>query len=103
MAMTMNRKEIARLNRCIAKAVSGFTPPENLTVTEWAEHYRRLSSESSAEPGLWRTARTPYLRDVMNAFTDPKVRHITMVAASQVGKSECELNIILTNDKVFLS
>ena len=94
MAMTMNRKEIARLNRCIAKAVSGFTPPENLTVTEWAEHYRRLSSESSAEPGLWRTARTPYLRDVMNAFTDPKVRHITMVAASQVGKSECELNII---------
>lgn len=63
-------------------------PPDDLTVTEWAEKNRRLSSEASAEPGPWRTERTPYLREPMNAFTDPKVRHIVMVAASQVGKSE---------------
>ena len=85
---------VKRLNRCIAKVVSGFIPPEDLTVSQWAERYRRLSPESSAEPGLWRNSRTPYLRDVMDAFNDPKVRHIVMVAASQVGKSECELNII---------
>ena len=30
----------------------------------------------------------------MQAFTDPKVHKIVMVAASQVGKSELELNII---------
>ena len=30
----------------------------------------------------------------MRAFTDPKVHKIVMVAASQVGKSELELNII---------
>ena len=30
----------------------------------------------------------------MEAFTDPKIRKIVMVAASQVGKSELELNII---------
>lgn len=30
----------------------------------------------------------------MDAFTDPKVRHIVMVAASQVGKTEFELNAI---------
>ena len=33
-------------------------------------------------------------REPMEAFTDPKVRRIVMVAASQVGKSELELNII---------
>lgn len=69
-------------------------PPANLTVTEWAERHRRLSPESSAEPGPWRTSRTPYLKEPMDAFTDPKVRRIVMVAASQVGKSELELNII---------
>ena len=30
----------------------------------------------------------------MDAFTDPKVSKLTVVAASQVGKSEVELNII---------
>lgn len=69
-------------------------PPDDLTVTQWAERHRRLSSESSAEPGPWRTSRTPYLQEPMDAFTDPKVRRIVMVAASQVGKSELELNII---------
>lgn len=77
-----------RLNSAIAKALAGMKPPEDLTVTEWAEKKRRLSSESSAEPGPWRTTRTPYLREPMDAFTDPKIRRIVMVAASQVGKSE---------------
>ena len=69
-------------------------PPDDLTVSEWAEENRKLSSESSAEPGAWRTERTPYLREPMDAFTDPKVRRIVMVAASQVGKSEFINNCI---------
>lgn len=88
------RKEIARLNAAIADVLTGMKPPANLTVTDWAEKNRRLSTESSAEPGPWRTSRTPYLREPMDAFTDPKVRRIVMVAASQVGKSELEMNII---------
>ena len=83
-----------RLNGAIAKALAGMKPPDDLTVTQWAERNRRLSSEASAEPGPWRTSRTPYLQEPMDAFTDPKVRRIVMVAASQVGKSELELNII---------
>lgn len=83
-----------RLNKAIAKAISGMQPPEDLTVTGWAEAHRRLSAESAAEPGPWRTERTPYLRAPMDAFTDPKVNHIVMVAASQVGKSEFMNNAI---------
>ncbi len=88
------RRETAQLNAAISGALAGMRPPANLTVSEWAEQRRRLSPESSAEPGPWRTTRTPYLREPMDAFTDPKVRRIVMVAASQVGKSELELNII---------
>lgn len=65
-----------------------------MTVTQWADKKRRLSPESSAEAGPWRTSRTPYLKELMDAFTDPHVNHLTLVAASQVGKSEAELNII---------
>ncbi len=89
-----NNAAIVRLNRVVAKAMAGMLPPDDLTVTEWAERNRRLSAESAAEPGPWRTERTPYLREPMNAWTDPKVRHIVMVAASQVGKSEFLNNCI---------
>lgn len=88
------RRGAARLNKAMHKVLAGMTPPDDLTVTQWAEAKRRLSAESAAEPGPWRTERTPYLREPMDAFTDPKVRHIVMVAASQVGKSEFLNNCI---------
>lgn len=83
-----------RLNIAISKALAGLKPPQNYTVTEWAEKKRRLSSESSAETGAYRVSRTPYLREIMDAFTDPKIRRLVMVSSSQIGKSELENNII---------
>lgn len=88
------KKAAKNLNNAVAGAVRHFKPPENLTAAEWADKYRRLSPETSAEAGPWRTARTPYLKEPMEAFTDPTIHKIVMVAASQVGKSELELNII---------
>ena len=82
------------LNTTVKKAVSHFMPPELLTVTEWADKYRRLSPENSAEAGRWRTSRTPYLKEIMDAFTDPNVHRIAVVASSQVGKTEMEMNMI---------
>ena len=88
--------DIKRLNTVLAKVLDGMKPPEDVTVTEWAEKHRKLSSESSAEVGTWRTSRTPYLREPMNAFCDPKIHHLVMVAASQVGKSELMNNCMRT-------
>ncbi len=90
----MTKKELKRLNKTISAALKHARPPENLTVSEWADRYRYLSPESSAEAGLWRTARTPYLREPMDAFTDPNVRRIVVVSSSQMGKSEFILNAI---------
>ena len=87
-------ERLADLRATYSRAVRGFAPPEDLTVSEWADRYRRLSPESSAEAGPWRTGRTPYLREPMDAFTDPAVRRIVIVAGSQIGKTECELNCL---------
>lgn len=87
-------ERVRRLNVAIGRVLAGMKPPENLTVSEWAEKKRRLSSESSAEIGPYRVSRTPYLREIMDAFTDPKIRRLIMVSSSQVGKSELENNII---------
>lgn len=94
MKRTKRANNAAKLNAAIAKSIQGFIPPEDLTVAEWADKYRRLPPDSAAEAGPWRTSRTPYLKEPMEAFTDPKIERIIMAAASQVGKSELELNII---------
>ncbi len=90
----MRKNSLTRLNAVVSKEMAAFRPPEDLTVSEWADKKRWLSPESSAEPGPWRTTRTPYLKEPMDAFTDPKISRIVMVASSQVGKSELQLNII---------
>lgn len=94
MKMTKNRDALKDLNDTVRKSTSNFKPPEQLTVTEWSDKYRRLSAENSAEPGRWRTSRTPYLEEIMDAFTDPKVHRIAVAASSQVGKTECEMNML---------
>jgi phage terminase large subunit GpA-like protein len=90
----MIKSDELRLNAAISKAIAGMKPPEDLTVSEWSDRKRRLSPESSAEPGPWRTSRTPYLQGPMDAFTDPKVHRIIVASASQVGKSEVLNNTI---------
>lgn len=69
-------------------------PPARQTVSEWADANRVLVSESSAEPGAWRTDRAPYQREIMDAFTQPGVWQIVIMASAQVGKSEIELNMM---------
>ena len=94
MRLETERQREAKLNTCLSKVLSAMKPPDNITVSQWADRNRRLTSESSAEVGKWRTSRTPYMKEVMDCFTDPKVEHIVVVAPSQVGKSEVENNIV---------
>lgn len=71
-----------------------FRPPANDTVSQWADKHRWLVSESSSEPGPWRTDRAPYQREIMDAFTQPGIWEIVIKASAQVGKSEMELNMM---------
>lgn len=69
-------------------------PHEELTVSEWADRYRKVSAESGSRyPGDWLTARVPYLRQVMDCLhPDHPARTVTMRTSAQVGKSEIIVN-----------
>lgn len=68
--------------------------PSSLTVTQWADKNRVLDPLCSAEPGRWHTDRTPYLRGIMDSFTNPLVEKITIMSSTQVGKTESWLNML---------
>jgi phage terminase large subunit GpA-like protein len=73
----------------------GIRPEVPMTVSEWADKYRRLPEKSSAEPGPWRTDRTPYLREIMDCMsTMSDVEEVVVMKAAQVGGSECILNAL---------
>lgn len=78
----------------VRSAYLAFRPPRRGTVSEWADENRVLVSESSAEPGPWRTDRAPYQREIQDAFTQDGVWEIVIQASAQVGKSEMELNMM---------
>src|ERR1019366_7927890 len=69
-------------------------PPPRLTVSQWADANRVLSSESSSLPGRWDTARAEFLRGIMDAANDPDVETIVVMKAAQVGASEALLNML---------
>jgi len=69
-------------------------PPPELTLSQWADTYRVLSAESSAEPGRWHTDKAPYQREIMDAIGDPHIRRVVIMCAAQLGKTELLLNIL---------
>lgn len=71
-----------------------LAPPPKLTISTWADRHRVLSRESSAAPGKWRTDRAPYLREIMDAFSEPLIERIVFMKPGQVGATEVILNVI---------
>lgn len=64
-------------------------PDSPLTVDEWADAHRVLTSKASAEPGRWRTSRTPYLREILRCLSpSSSIRSVVFQKASQIGGSE---------------
>lgn len=73
--------------------MAAWAPPENLTVSRHAELHRMLAHGQSAAPGPWRN--TPYYTvEIMDAFTDPLVEKITIMASVQSSKTESVYNML---------
>ncbi len=75
-------------------ALAYLRPPEDISVSEWAEKYRVLDSKSSALPGPWRNEKTPYLVGVMDEFCNFDTEEIVFVKPTQVGGTECLQNML---------
>lgn len=69
-------------------------PLSRLTGSEWADKFRVIPPATSPEPGPWRTSRTPYLKEPVNAATDRETEMVILEFSSQLGKSEALLNVI---------
>lgn len=88
------RGELASPQAVWRDALSALLPPPRLTVSEWADCYRVLDN-TSPEPGPWRTDRTPYLREVMDAMSPHSpYERVVLMKGAQVGGSEVILNTV---------
>ncbi len=73
----------------------GLTPDPLLTVSEWSDRHRMLSSKASAEPGRWRTSRTPYLKAIMDCLSPMSpIERVVFMKAAQLGATEMGSNWI---------
>jgi len=71
---------------------SAFRPPPELTLSEWSDSNRILSSDTAAEPGQWKTSRFEPQRGVMDSITANQ--RTCVMKAAQLGFSEILLNCI---------
>ena len=78
----------------IKEAMRQLKPPEDLSVSEWADKYRMLDSKTSAMPGPWRNDKTPYLKDVMDELRNYETEEIIFCKCTQVGGTESIQNMI---------
>lgn len=76
------------------EALAYLKPPEDITVSQWADKYRILDAKTSAMPGSWRTDHTPYLRGIMDEFNNHETEEIIYVKPTQVGGTECLQNMV---------
>jgi phage terminase large subunit GpA-like protein len=67
-------------------ARAGARPDPKIRISDWADQYRVLTTRSSPEPGIWRTSRTPFLKDIMDSLmADSKWERVVFMKGSQVG------------------
>ena len=72
-------------------------PDPHIPIDEWSDTYRILPSESSAEPGKYRTDRMPYLREIARELSPQSVaQRISVVKGTQLGFTELANNMIFT-------
>lgn len=90
--------DLSRAKILLAELAAEFlVPRERLKVSEWADRFRIVPSKSSPEGGRWRTDRTPYAREVLDALSpDSLVQDVVIMAAAQVLKTEVVLNWALS-------
>jgi phage terminase large subunit GpA-like protein len=61
---------MSAISLTLTAARRAIRPKAPLTVSEWSDANRVLSGEGSAEAGAWKTSRTPYLREIMDALSE---------------------------------
>ena len=92
--MGYENQEKALKCRLFEARTKALKPKPKLTLSQWADEYRVLSSEASSTPGKWKTSRVEVARGPMDAVTDPSVHTVSIMCATQTMKTEVLLAVI---------
>jgi len=85
LAARMKGKEF----RVLARAWKVWRPPLDMSISDWADEYRRLPNGVTSEPGRYNSRRLPWARFILDAIGARRYRDHILVGASQVmGKTE---------------
>ena len=72
---------------------TGLKPQKPLTVSEWANKNRILSSRGSSMPGRFRSSVTPYIEEPLDCLSSHNSnQRVVLMFASQLGKTEAMNN-----------
>jgi phage terminase large subunit GpA-like protein len=73
----------------------GLRPDPSLTVSAWADRHRVLSPRGANEAGPWRTARTPYLKEIMDHLSPSHpCQRVVFMKGAQTGGTEAGNNFL---------
>lgn len=74
----------AQLDRALRDV---FAPVDTREVWQWAEDEIVLTRRQTETPGPYSTLLTPYIREPLNCFADPRVSDVTLCFGTQTAKS----------------
>lgn len=77
----------------IRQAIELFRPPEDLTVSEWAEKNRVMPKGTTDRPGPFRAEK--FQIEMMDAILDPAVHEVVIQKGAQIGYSDAVLNNLI--------
>lgn len=83
--------------RHVEREVRGriFAAQPDISCSEWAETERYVSPEHNPEePGQWRNRRVPFLVEIMDALSDPRVERVVFKKSGRVGGTEVLNNFL---------
>ncbi|MFX4252000.1 phage terminase large subunit family protein [Aliarcobacter butzleri] len=73
----------------------GFEPDPLMTVSEWADNFRVLPSESSSQPGQYRTETMPYLEEIAYELSPQSpTDEVSVIKGTQLGFTELGNNML---------
>ena len=79
-------------NKLFRRIFSKLKPPPRVSMSEWADRYRRLPQGTTANPGRWNTDNVPHMREIMDSVSDVRIRKVVVMSSAQVAKTELEIN-----------
>lgn len=68
---------------------AAWAAPIDPTPSDWCDEHRKLAGDGVLEPGQWKTSRTPYLREILDALAhDSPYTEVIVKKSARVGGTE---------------